>query len=356
MKKVLSTLDPVFTWAIHPYQLYEYGLSIGLSPKAMLDGTALDEHLINDFSLHINWQQYRAMSLNFERHGPCDWCHRFGTRLSIASHGLFSLLALNCTTWREGIEDIKNYSVLINPIFYVELDEVGDYVYITIHPEFTRDPILNQHFEGYITTLYQAIFQLGATDLEAITDGIEIKFKEPTSNNKSTLSNFFNGGVEWGYYCNQIRVKKTLIDREIKNANPIYASQTRRQLQAQLSQLPAQRGILRELRQLFKARQFNLEQCSKALCTSTPTLKRLLKESRTSFSKELTGYRIENACWSAIHSNTSIQDLAEELGFQDINSFARLFKKELSIPFKEYRDIHQALSFKAHIEQPEQSS
>lgn len=341
MIKIITSQSKVFTWALHPNELYAYGLESGIPHDLLLADTGLSDKDIENLDLHINWLQYREMSNSLDTHANPDWSFQFGKRLSIGSHGLISLLALNCVNWEQAIDVLCNYSVLINPLFRTSRRDTPSHVYLSVTPEFSRDHIVEKHIEGLFSSLYQSIHQMGHIQKSEISRGVSVFLKAPQPDYAQTLEDFFNSTLSWGHFANQIRIDKRLLKRKIPNANPVSANQTRKILQAQLSQLPAHSGLLYELRSLFEQRIYSLEVCAERLFTSQPTLKRHLKNSGTSFSKELSIYRIEESCWAAIHTTKNVSELAEELGFQDINSFGRLFKKETGVPFSQYRELYQ---------------
>lgn len=94
------------------------------------------------------------------------------------------------------------------------------------------------------------------------------------------------------------------------------ANATRRVLQAQLNQLPDNKGGLNELRTLFSRGFYKQEECAQQLFTTLPTLKRYLQAACTSFSRELTMYRMDEAFWEAgPHRNRSMSGCPEGLDF-----------------------------------------
>ena len=58
----------------------------------------------------------------------------------------------------------------------------------------------------------------------------------------------------------------------------------------------------------------------------------------TTFGQELMTYRIEEACWLATYTNEGTDIVSEKLGYQDTNSFTRIFKREVGLTFKSYRE------------------
>lgn len=337
MKKLIDINDPLFQWVLHPNNLYEYGIELGVSSRNLLENTKLTTADIENVELKISWLQYKELAENVRGHCGEDWGFQFGKRLSVSSHGLLSLLLLNCSDWQEVIELMVGLPNLVSPIFYVSKKETDEYVTLTVHPEATRHPILDYSMETLFTSFYQMMRQLGGEDLENSPDKIRILVKAQTPNHNQLMKTFFQENISWGHYANEVRIKKTLLERKIPNANAITASSTKRMLYAQLSQLPATKGGLNELRELFQKGIYKQEKCAEYLFTTVPTLKRFLKSASTSFSNELAIFRVEEACWFAENTNLTAAEVSEKLGFQDANSFARFFKQSLGVPFNSFR-------------------
>ena len=337
MKKLIASQDPLFSWVIQPNYLYQYGLEIGIKSESLLEGTGLTIEDIDDVDLYINWEQYRDLAINVGRHGPADWGFQFGKKLNVTSHGLISLLMMNCENWGQLLQLLEDYPVLLSPIFYVSRKETQEYVFLNVNPEFTRHPVLRRSMEAFFTMFYQGLRDLGAVEMVQQSEIVKIFVKEEEPSYAELLREFFHDNISWGNYANQIRIAKSILDVKVPNANPITASATRKILQSQLAQLKASKGGLNELRSLFDLGCYKQDECAKQMLTTLPTLKRFLKLAYTTFSDELKYYRLDEACWAAQNTDLSMAQLLDELGFQDANSFARLFKGEMGTTFNQFR-------------------
>lgn len=334
MKKLIGTQDEIFPWVLHPGQLFDFALEKGITAEQALNETGLMLNDIEDVQLNISWQQYQRLAMNIEIAGIDSWPLEFGQRLDFTSNGLISLLALNCCDWGELLELLEVYPVLISPVFYVERRETDDYLYLTIYPEFSRDRELHKSMVVFLMLLNNTFKRLGG--LQVVNDDeLFIYARQKKPDYLPSAESHYN--IVWGAYADYVCIPKRILNLTIPNANPLSARSTRRILQAQLGKMPALTGGLHELRLLFKQGVYNLEACAEALFTTVSTLKRYLNGASTSFSRELMEYRIDEACWSAAYSDISIGLLADRLGFHDVNSLSRLFKKEVGFTFSEYR-------------------
>ncbi|REL35860.1 AraC family transcriptional regulator [Thalassotalea euphylliae] len=81
-------------------------------------------------------------------------------------------------------------------------------------------------------------------------------------------------------------------------------------------------------------------QAAKAMGVSVSTLIRKLKSEHTSFQALLNEVRAELACWQLQNSETSIESIAEAVGFIDTSNFARVFKGWMGCTPSQFRRQH----------------
>jgi hypothetical protein len=65
----------------------------------------------------------RDLAINVGQHGPADWGFSLEKKLNVTSHGLISLLMMNCENWGQLLQLLEDYPVLLSPIFYVSRKE-----------------------------------------------------------------------------------------------------------------------------------------------------------------------------------------------------------------------------------------
>ena len=336
MKKLIGGNDPLFPWILHPRHLFEFGRELGFSEEHLLANTGLSPSDIEDVNLSISWQQYRSLA-DVVALRAADWGFQFGQRLPVASHGLLGLLLLNCVNGEQIIEIQESYPLLVSPIFYVQRRDTENHCVLTIHPEFSRDLILRQSMEAYFSLFFSTACSTGGISPLEFAPAIKIQLQGERPSYATRWEGLFHGALEWNSHIDRVWIHKDILSLTIPNADPESANVTRRILQAQLNQMPAQKGGLHELRDLFASGVYRQDQCADYLFTTLPTLKRYLKGACTTFSRELTKFRIEEALWHSQFGDVSMSELADSLGFQDVNSFGRLFKSEVGVSFTQYR-------------------
>lgn len=339
MKKLYGADDPMFPWIFHPGHVYEYGLELGIPSSQLLQAAGLTTSVIERLDLRLTWQQYCRMLRCVEQfaHTPDEWMFQLGRKISPASHGLVSLVILNCTNIRQVVDVLSEYLVFATPMFYIRQRLAKDCVYLTVHPSFTRDRYLERLVLPSAMILYRTIRQVCQMDVRGQPEQVCVMLESDPPAFQQQTRRFFHDSVRWNQPTNQLRLSRALYDSQTVACNPLSAENMRRLLQAQLEQLPSRKGVLHELSELFRQGIYRQDECARRLLTSTPTLKRYLSTANTSFSRELTCFRIEEACWVLQHSQDTVGQISDWLGFQDVASFRRLFKKEMGMSPSGYR-------------------
>ncbi|MFP5483662.1 MAG: helix-turn-helix domain-containing protein, partial [Gammaproteobacteria bacterium] len=72
------------------------------------------------------------------------------------------------------------------------------------------------------------------------------------------------------------------------------------------------------------------------------TFMRHLQSEGTSFQQLLDEVRQERACWLLANTDTTVEDIAYALGYEDASNFSRTFKRWCGQTPKEYRQAHAA--------------
>ena len=339
MNHLIKSQDPAFPWHLHPVQLLELAKELGLNADVIQMEAGLDASRFDDLEYRISWDQYRVIAECLEKEGPEDWSYEFGDRLTLASQGMLSLALMSCSSLREILELIIPYKILVTSLMGLELKETENDLLLIVKPEFTRDPIAQKFIEVFFIILYKAASQIGGFKylLGHSPENICIFLKGAPPRYEPKLQNIFSQNVEWGSQFDYLRVSKRLADVKLETANPVAAANMFKILKAQLLSLPKTKGVLHELRDLFASGIHNQDECANRMYASVATLKRQLKQAHTSFSNELKIYRIEQGCFFLESTSMAISDIADQLGFHDVASFRRMFKKEVGQAPTEYR-------------------
>jgi len=342
MNKFLDCHSQIFPWQLHPLQLYGLAQEYGINPADLLAALGLEKSQLENLALNLSWQQYRSMAQLVENTGPSNWGFKLGQRLNVPSNGLLSLAVMNCESWRQAIGLLTDFKILVTSLFYLKPRETEKYLIIELHPEFTRDPLTHAFFETFFTITYQLLLSVSSFQ-EAFMDNTEqlcMVFEGEPPSYEQGMREFFNNNILFNQGHNQIRINKRLADRKLTSGNPLSAHSIVAILNAQLALLPADKGCLHVLHELFRQGNYSQEKCAKKMNISVATLKRKLKTACTTFNYELASFRQGEACHILNHEHDNNELISDKLGFQDVGSFRRFFKKQMNVTPNQYRSIH----------------
>lgn len=338
MIKLLDCQSKIFPWQIHPIQLYGLAQEYGINSSDLLAALGLDETQIEDLALNLSWQQYRSMVQLVNNKGPSNWGFKLGERLNVPSNGLLSLAIMNSESWRQAMGLLADFKILVTSLVYMKPRETEKYLIIELYPEFTRDILSQKFFETFFAISYQMLLSVGDFKEEFIdnTEQLCMIFQGEPPPYEQEMRAFFNNNILFNQGHNQIRISNSLADKKITSGNPLSSHSIVSILTAQLALLPANKGCLHVLHDIFRQGKYNQEKCAKELNTSVPTLKRKLKSASTTFNYELASFRQLEACHMLNYETHNIDLISDKLGFQDVGSFRRFFKKQMGMTPSEY--------------------
>ncbi len=342
MNKFLDAQSQIFPWQLHPLQLYGLAQEYGINSADLLAALGLEDSQLENLALNLSWQQYRSMVQLVENKGPSNWGFKLGQRLNVPSNGLLSLAVMNSESWRQAIGLLTDFKILVTSLFYLKPRETEKYLVIELHPEFTRDPLTQAFFETFFAIIYQLLLSVSNFQEAFInnTEQLCMGFQGEPPLYEQEMRAFFNNNILFNQGHNQIRINKCLADRKLTSGNPLSAHSIVAILSAQLALLPANKGFLHVVHELFEQGNYNQEKCAKKLNISVATLKRKLKTACTTFNYELANFRQVEACHLLNFEIHNIDLIADKLGFQDIGSFRRFFKKQMGVTPSEFRSMH----------------
>jgi len=338
MPQYVNNQTQVFPWHLHPAQLFALAKEHGLDQQELLAAAELHESELSQPELLISWQQYSAMARYVDQHGPADWSMQLGQRLTLASHGLLSLAVMSCENWQQALDLMIRYKNLVTALFYIESKETADHLILELHPEFSRDPLIHQFMECFFVIVYQAVYQLGdfGSELEMNQMDFSIQLQRNPESYHQQLMAVFHGNLKLGASVNQMVLNKKYLQQPIRSSNPTTVNNMITLLKGQIDRFPVLTGDLHALHDQFRKGLYRQEECAEALHISITTLKRRLQAAQTTFNKELAAIRINEACFKLSFGKEPAEQVAAELGFNDLGSFRRLFKSHTGKLPKDY--------------------
>lgn len=158
----------------------------------------------------------------------------------------------------------------------------------------------------------------------------EIRFAYPEQPHHRLLREQSDGSLRFDCGFTQIRFPEAFLSLPVGTADPQLAQLAARQCEQELRQLQQQQSLLGKARQLAEqhlADPRGMESVARALHMTPRTLRRRLEALDTSYQKIVEELRRAMAMEALANSDSSVEQIAEQLGYNDPSNFGRAFRR-----------------------------
>jgi AraC-like DNA-binding protein len=311
-----------------------------VSTETFLNKSGLDRSLLDDPNARLDLPAYdRLQELALDFTGDPALGLHMGDSQSLSAFQVVGYLASHCRTIREGLDVFFRYHRIVSdcPASYLMArgdDSVLIYNFPRTTPrcsrlraEFGMTRLLRiaQMFLRVGKTPRQVWFEHGAPayadEYTRIFGDCEVRFLQPTTS---------------------LVMPTAALDTVQLHPNPQLFQVLKAQADAQLSALDAgTQGLAQRIHQLvvhhFTDMEPDMETMARRLGMSARSLRRRLQEEGTSFSDVVARAMGELSCNVLREHNTTIQEAAFRLGFSEVSSFHRAFKRWTGMTPKQFR-------------------
>ena len=310
--------------AVHVLHLLELVKRWDVSAEQLLEGVALDEASLSAPSARVSIPTLvriveRARALTAE---PALGLF-FGMQMRISTHGYLGFAAMTASTVREALELAVRFAPTRTTAVSLRLlidDGVASLV-IDEHAELgpARDVV--------VLALLVGIWQIGnALTSRELTGEADLAFPAPPW--FSRFAGVMN--VRFGQPCNRLVFDAALLDLPLTMADREALQLAREQCERALEALGADGLLAPRVRKVLareSARAPTLEDVAAELHLSPRTLKRRLATEGAAYSALLEDHRREKAMLLLRSRDLSVDAVAERLGYSDVTSFSRAFRR-----------------------------
>lgn len=327
--------------AVHPDRNYSASIVIGLiealrergiSSHQTLHGTSLTpEDLLR--SAKISTADFLRVHLNAINLVPeKGFGFDVGTRYHLSSYGMYGFAVLTCSSFRQALQLIFEYSRAVEPSARQTLTEDvhGNVVTIAMDPMLGVDetPELYQffvdRFMGQMLSAFRDVLgsdfsptEIGVTyrkhkDSPALFKGIEdcrIMFE--------ASENYFSFNSVW-------------LDATVKKGNPVANADILEHCNGMLQEFDREFQYSAKVRKILLERlgqRFEFEDVCKSLAVSPRTLRRKLEQEHTSYWEIADEVRMRMALKYLRGSALEVGTISEHLGFSDPAAFRRALRR-----------------------------
>lgn len=327
MKRYFTYADPVIP--IHlPRVLVETAVVQGADRDALLDRVGLTPAMLDAPETRISFVQYGRMTKNaFRLTGNPALGLDVGRSLGVPHLGVLGLALISSPTVGEALEAFLRHCRALIPLWDLDLEVHGDRAIFSVH-----ETIPLQAFRTF--AIEQLLVACAAHGRHLYGDELPIRrlrLSYPRPSYAARYGEFWSGTVEFDQDATAVELDARMLDKPIQGADPATARLAEEYV-ARQSQATSERtgaGLLAQIRNVVATPgpAPSMEEVARELQTSTRALRRALQEMGTSFSALVDEERRERAEELVGESNLPFEQVAEQLGFTDVRSFRRAFKR-----------------------------
>lgn len=318
--------------------LVGFAASLGVPPDELLQAAGLSPvvaagAVVSHAQVHRLWEEATRLS------GDSDFGLHMGEWLSQQAEEHFDVLAYamrSCATLGEQYRRMERYVRLLHNETFLSLEVKGDTARL-VHGVVDPHRPLRQPSEAMLALLLLH----GRRTLGEEFAPREVRFIHPEPARTTEHARLFRAPVRYDCSRDELVFDRALLDRPQPHAEPRLQALLERQLEVLLREIPEDHSIAGVVRrcvaQGLLEGEPTLVSVAKKLRLSPRTLQRRLRDEGTNFADLLADVRHERALHHLRDTAFSIQEVAFVLGFSDVTTFHRAFKRRTGSTPAEYR-------------------
>jgi AraC-like DNA-binding protein len=326
MRKFITHADRIVPMH-HPWVLVETAKARGVGSEALLEGTELTPEVFASPEARISYDEYGVVIRNALRlTGDSSLGIEVGKNLGAAQMGVVGLALMTSPTIGDALSLWFQYAPVLAPSWDLSLSIDRPRAVLI-----AREGIPRRPFEVYATELLLWAFDTIGRQLfggPLPVQSLRLAYAPPPHAERYRES--YDVPVFFNQEVTAVTFDASLLDAPIPFADPATAKLAKRYCAEQLPLDATPEGLVARVRVLLATALGpppDLEQLARTLLTSTRTLRRSLQQMGTSYRQLLEESRRARANEWARGAKLSVEAMAERLGFRDVRSFRRAFKR-----------------------------
>jgi AraC-like DNA-binding protein len=318
----------------------ELARSMGLNSVRLLKAVDIDAAAIADPDNRI---PVRALVQLLELSASTSNIEDFGLRLSelrdISNLGPVSLVARDEPTVRGALGIFIAYLHLHNEALRIELGEEDGIATLMLHLDLGEPLVMRQSIELAVGVLYRNLVQLLGSNWRAEL----VAFGHGRPRGSTAHRRIFGGRIEFDHDFSGIVCLSRDLDRPNPMANPSFRRYAQQYLH--LIDRPKSATTTDHVRQLMfallPAGRCSLKSIARNLEVDRQTVHRHLVGSGTTYTKLLDEVRGDLAARYVLERRRTLAEVGEILGFSEISSFSRWFRRRFGAAPSAWREAKQ---------------
>lgn len=335
--------------ATHPFisteylsQLIELLSKQGITPQQLARGTGLTSTVLVSPKELISPLQYHKVienALMLSKNPLLGLQHGF--RMNVSSHGFLGFAIMASDTLGDALSLAIRYArtrTLMADIRFVQEDDTAIIQINRLAAMPTTFSFIVQNIMSTFIGISRFLMQ-NNDELTAV-----VKFTDKPQRPAALYESLIGLPVMFEQSHNQLCLPSYLLDAPVSTANAIARRLAEKECQKQLLALDKGQDLVSLVRHhLIQLRAFpTLAVMAQRLGSSPRTLNRQLAQLNTTYQKIVEEVRRELAIDRLMHSDLTVEAIAQELGYNDPSNFGRAFKRWLDMSPRQFRQKSQS--------------
>ncbi|MEH6686350.1 MAG: helix-turn-helix domain-containing protein [Halopseudomonas sabulinigri] len=329
--------------AVHPVYarlVYAELLRQGLSAEQIQTDIPLDWSALLHSNQFLSLSNLQSLLLNAMALSDCPWLgFAVGMHTDVSAHGPAGYAAVTAPTIGEAISLTEQYTSLRQHLAAFRLESSQPPVLML--DELRMPEAIREYLLGHFTTaLLRLLETLGGQPLNS---AIRIDWPLPKPCWAKEIEGYAG---EWRYGADALRIylPAGLLQQDCLGADAQACQQALRDCANQLHRQQRGGTLTERIKQrlLQTGQGFpTLPEMAEHEHVTARTLIRHLRNEGTHYQHILDNLRSEQASWLLVHTELSIESIAERLGYQDTSNFSRTFRRWHGCTPRLYRTQYQ---------------
>ena len=312
---------------------------IGLDLSGYLASQCISKEILENPDAKINGNIFKQAILHAQSlySGEKPLSLEIAKNISLTSHGTLSLAILCAPNVRVATNLAKDYSSLVMPYFFIELQEKPETSFIRFSPKIDLGEAIEPIMEVIIGAFYSARLIFGSPPLQIYlehTPKSPLKYYEDFWNCKVS--------VNQSYY--QIALQTSLLDKALPTSNKENFNKLKLQLDEQYNSVLSNSRFklkIQEILSLTNDGNFSsLDEMADELFISARTLRRKLENENSTYKQLVNQARQVIAERNLKNKDKPIKQIYRAAGFASEASFSNAFKSWTGKTPLQFRNEH----------------
>lgn len=317
------------------------GRESGVDIHAALAAAGIEESVAQDVDARIPGERFEAL-LNFLVKASGDPLFGLHTSRFIqpGSYNVMGYIAMSASTLGEALTRVSTYEKLVGDMGTTELEADGSLLRVTWNCRHTRQPVRRHLIDNVLASWVRYTRWLADADLRP--EYVMLEHDEPAPAFVAQYEEVLHAPIRFRQKVNALVTSPEMLMHRLRQPDPDLLRVLEMHAAQRLKELGLADTLSRRVREAIRACMEDMglprkEKVADMLGINQRTLLRRLQEEGTTYQDVLDGLRRELAMEMLRMTPMTQSDIAAQLGFAEIRSFQRCFRRWTGMTPGEFR-------------------